>query len=150
MATWDEYERTMRAALASLAEKSAASHVAFGDLFLEDVRAYRERLLEGTGVEPLFPLWGLDTRQLAHAMEAGGIDAVIVAAPDTSPVASLVGTRWSPSVLEKLSRVDPCGERGEFHTCVVGGPGLRALEVDVGPVIERDGTAYADVQLRGP
>jgi uncharacterized protein (TIGR00290 family) len=142
----DEYERATVAALAELAKDLAVDHVAFGDLFLEDVRAYRERLLEGTGVGPLFPLWGLSTRELADRMVDEGTDAVIVAAPETSAVAGLVGTRWDPSRLAPLPDVDPCGERGEFHTCVVGGPGLPAIAVEVGPTILRDGTFFADVR----
>lgn len=143
------YEAAMRPPLGELARDRTATHVAFGDLFLEDVRKYRERLLEGTGIEPLFPLWGLDTGELAAGMVAAGLDAVIVSAPETSPVANLVGTRWSPRALDGLGDVDPCGERGEFHTCVVGGPGLPPLDVEVGPVIHRDGTFYADVRLGG-
>lgn len=99
-------------------------------------------------MEPLFPLWGVDTKELAETMEAAGLDAVVVSAPESSPAVSLVGTRWSPGPLRDLADVDPCGENGEFHTCVVGGPGLPLLAVEIGPVIKRDGAVYADIVLR--
>ena len=143
----DQYENAMRAALCDLARSGFATHVAFGDLFLEDVRTYRERLLKGTGMAPLFPLWGLHTGELANAMVSDGLRAVIVAAPEDSAVASLVGTAWDPSRLRGLPGVDPCGERGEFHTCVVATPGLGTLDVAVGPLIRRNGAVYADVRL---
>jgi uncharacterized protein (TIGR00290 family) len=145
----DQYERAFHAALEDLRTNLRATHIAFGDLFLEDVRTYRETILEGTGLAPLFPLWGLDTTELAHEMVAHGLDALIVSAPEESPAAGLVGTRWHPSSLVGLTGVDPCGERGEFHTCVVGAPGLPTLPVAVGAVISRDGALYADVRLEG-
>ena len=144
-----QYEAAMTTALRHLAHDERATHIAFGDLFLEDVRAYRERRLEGSGFAPLFPLWGLDTRALAADMEGAGVQAVMVCAPESSAAAGLVGEPWSPRALDALGNVDPCGERGEFHTCVVGAPGLARLDVVVGPVIRRDGAVYADVTLAG-
>lgn len=143
----EDYEKAMRGAVESLMGILGATHVAFGDLFLEDIREYREDRLEGTGIVPLFPLWGRDTRELADEMEEGGIEAFIVAAPESSPVARLVGTRWSAEVVSRHPDVDPCGERGEFHTCVVGGPGLPPMDVDVGERVQRDGAVYVDVEL---
>ncbi|MFW6198955.1 MAG: ATP-binding protein [Gemmatimonadota bacterium] len=143
----EDYERVMGGVVRSLVDERGATHLAFGDLFLEDIREYREGLLEGTGVEPLFPLWGRDTRELAGEMEAGGIDAVIVAAPESSSVAGLVGTRWSREALKSFPDVDPCGERGEFHTCVIGAPGLPPIDVEVGEKVQRDGSVYVDLEL---
>jgi diphthamide synthase (EF-2-diphthine--ammonia ligase) len=145
----DEYEDAFQAALEDLRTDLHATHIAFGDLFLEDVRSYRETILEGTGLGPLFPLWGLDTTELAHEMVAHGLDALIVSAPEESPAANLVGTSWHPSSFARLTGVDPCGERGEFHTCVVAAPGLSSLPVVLGPVIRRGGALYADVRLEG-
>lgn len=145
----ERYEAAMRAALRTLARGPTVTHLAFGDLFLEDVRAYRERLLEGTGIEPLFPLWGLDTRALADTMEKAGVRALIVAAPEDSQAAAVVGTPWTPGALDALEDVDPCGERGEFHTCLVEGAGLPPLDVEIDTPIHRDGVVYADVRLRG-
>lgn len=143
----EQYENAFQAALGDLRTNLHATHIAFGDLFLEDVRSYRETILEGTGLVPLFPLWGLNTTELAYEMVAYGLDALIVSAPEGSPAAGLVGRRWHPSSLVGLEGIDPCGERGEFHTCVIAAPGLSSLPVAVGPVIRRDGALYADVLL---
>lgn len=145
--TNEDYEKAMRGAIERLTGDLGATHVAFGDLFLEDIREYREDRLEGTGMEPLFPLWARDTRELADEMEEGGIEAFIVAAPESSSAADLVGTRWSPGAVTEVGDVDPCGERGEFHTCVVGGPGLPPFDVEIGETVRRDGSVYVDLEL---
>lgn len=144
----EAYEAAMGDAMAGMLDAWGVTHVAFGDLFLEDVRAYREERLAGTPVAPLFPLWGLDTGALAREMLGAGVRAVVVSAPESSPAAGLVGKVWSAEALESLpADVDPCGERGEFHTCVVGGPALDPIEHRVGEVVRRDGAVYADVAL---
>ncbi len=141
----EQYEDAMIRALAPLRE-TGVTHMAFGDLFLEDIRSYRERLLEATDIEPLFPLWRRNTTELAYAMRDGGLEAIIVSAPTTSPVADLVGSHWDPAVLSGFPEADPCGERGEFHTCVTAAPGLGRLDIRVCGVVERDEARYADVE----
>lgn len=144
----EAYEAAMGEATEAVADEWGATHVAFGDLFLDDVRAYREATMRGTPLDPVFPLWGRDTRELASEMRVGGVEAVIVSAPETSEAVELVGRPWDPEVLaERAPSVDPCGERGEFHTCVVAGPGLDGLAHRVGEVVERDGARYADLLL---
>lgn len=144
----EQYEAAMASATASVVREWGATHVAFGDLFLEDVRAYREDRMASTDLEPIFPLWGRDTGALAREMLDGGVEAVVVSAPESSAVVDLVGHPWSPAALDALpATVDPCGENGEFHTCVVAGPGLERIEHRVGEIVSRDGARYADVLL---
>jgi len=144
------YEREMRLALeAALAD--GATHVAFGDLFLEDVRAYREKQLEGTGLEPLFPLWGEPTARLAREMIGAGLEAVITCVDPKKLPRKFAGRRFDKAFLADLpDGVDPCGENGEFHTCVLAGPMFRErLRAAVGEVVERDGFCFADVLFKG-
>jgi uncharacterized protein (TIGR00290 family) len=125
--------------------------IAFGDLFLSDVRAYRERLLEGTGFEPLFPLWGLDTSELARKFVRDGFVARLVCVDTTQLDRSFAQRAFDDSLLADLpASVDPCGERGEFHTFVSFGPGYDApVEYSVGEVVLRDERfAYADLLPR--
>ncbi len=140
------YEAAMRRAFGLLADEWGATHVAFGDLFLEDVRRYREHLMEDCGLEPLFPLWGRDTAGLARQMLDAGVEAVIVSAPPESPAAPSVGRQWDEAVLD-LDGADPCGERGEFHTCVLRAPGLGRIEASVGRVVHRPEGVFADLEL---
>jgi uncharacterized protein (TIGR00290 family) len=142
------YARAMSRALADLALRGV-SHVVFGDLFLEDVRAYRERQLAGTGFTPLFPLWGQATRALAEEMVDAGLRATIVCLDPRKLPASWAGRSFDRRLLNDLpSDVDPCGERGEFHTCVTAGPMFDgALPVRPGAVVERDGFVFADLEM---
>lgn len=121
--------------------------IAFGDLFLEDIRQYREAQLKGTGIEPLFPLWRIPTVKLAEEMFAAGLEAYISSVDLQKLPAGFVGRRWSRELLNDLpSGVDPCGEDGEFHTIVVNGPMFaKGIAVTVGEVVERNGFAYADI-----
>lgn len=123
--------------------------MAFGDLHLADVRAYRERMLADTGIEPLFPLWGTeaDTPRLAHDMLAGGLEAVITCVDPAQLDASFLGRSFDQALLDDLPPgVDPCAERGEFHTCCLNAPGFRhPIEVRVGARVERDGFWFADM-----
>jgi uncharacterized protein (TIGR00290 family) len=121
--------------------------IAFGDLFLEDVRQYRERQLAGTGIEPLFPLWKVPTVDLAEEMLHAGLEAYISSVDLKKLPAGFAGRLWSRDLLKEFpSEVDPCGENGEFHTVVVGGPMFeKRIKVDVGDVVQRDGFAYADI-----
>lgn len=146
----EAYEEAMTEATRGVVEAWGATHVAFGDLFLEDVRAYREEAMEATPLEPLFPLWGRDTAELAREMVEGGLEAVIVSAPEASAAAGLVGQRWAPEVIATVApSADPLGERGEFHTCVVASPDLDPIPHVVGEMVIRDGACYADLLLRG-
>ena len=141
-----EYEGAMAAALAR-AKAQGVSAIAFGDLFLEDIRRYREQTLAGAGLEPLFPLWGMPTRELAKAMIAGGLRAHLTCVDPRKLPASFAGRAFDAALLDELpAGVDPCGENGEFHTFVSAGPMLCApLEVRRGEVVERDGFVFADL-----
>ncbi len=122
--------------------------IAFGDLYLEDVRAYRERLLKGTHFEPVFPLWGLDTSRLADDFIARGFRAVLVCVDTTRLAASFAGRAFDDALLGDLPPgVDPCGEGGEFHTFVHDGPVfVRPIPIVVGETVLRDGRfAFADL-----
>jgi uncharacterized protein (TIGR00290 family) len=143
----DEYERQTLDALAALRDEHGVSHVAFGDLFLEDVRAFRERLLAGSGLTPLFPLWGKPTRALADEMLASGIEARVVCLDPSRVDRRLAGRRLDATLLAGLpEHVDPCGERGEFHTFVTAGPMLSTpIPVVSGEIVDREGFVYADL-----
>jgi uncharacterized protein (TIGR00290 family) len=139
------YEQRMAEACRRAADKGVQA-VAFGDLFLRDVRDYRERQLEPTGIEPLFPLWKIPTRELAHAMIAGGLRAKIVCVDSRQLDPSFAGREFDNDLLRDLpSAVDPCGERGEFHSCVYDGPMFsNPVQLEAGEIVNRDGFIYAD------
>ena len=142
----ERYEAEFLAALAVARRRWSVTHVAFGDLFLQDVRAYRERLLAGTGVTPLFPLWGLPTDTLLHTMLDGGLRARIVCLDPARLDRSFAGRDLASAAAELPAGVDPCGERGEFHTFVTDGPMLSdSVSVELGEVVEREGFVYADL-----
>lgn len=128
----------------AIAEKMDA--VAFGDLFLPDVRAYRENQLKDTGLEPLFPLWEIPTDALAREMIAGGLRARLACVDTKQLPASFAGREFDASLLNDLPvTADPCGERGEFHTCVYAGPMFTSpLALEAGEVVDRDGFVFAD------
>jgi uncharacterized protein (TIGR00290 family) len=139
------------AAMTRLIERACAAGVmamAFGDLFLEDVRAYRERQLAGTGIEPLFPLWGRPTDALAREMVAGGLRARLVCVDPRQLDAGFAGRVFDAALLADLPPgVDPCGERGEFHTFCTAGPMFRTpVACEPGEVVERDGFVFADLR----
>jgi uncharacterized protein (TIGR00290 family) len=140
------YEARMEAAL-SHAKTQGVTHVIFGDLFLEDVRAYREAKMAGTGVAPVFPLWQRPTDALARAMIDGGLKTHLVTIDLKALPKSFAGRKFDAAFLDDLpAGVDPCGERGEFHTCVLDGPMFsRAIAASVGEVVEREGFAFADL-----
>lgn len=145
----EEYERRLGAAVAR-AVAAGFTHVAFGDLFLEDVRRYREDRLAGTGLTPLFPLWKTSSSaDLARTMVAGGLQARLSTVDPRVLDAAFAGRAFDASLLAALpAAVDPCGERGEFHSCVTAGPMFtRAIDVVVGQIVVRDGFAFADLRL---
>ena len=121
--------------------------MAFGDLYLEDVRAYRERNLVGTGIAPLFPLWGMDTGVLSREMIAGGLSAYITCVDPRCLPRDCAGRAYDESFVHGLpEEVDPCGENGEFHSFVHDGPMFRqTLAVEVGEIVDRDGFVFADL-----
>lgn len=141
-----EYERLLTEAL-DAARAEGVDTIVFGDLFLADIRVYREQQLAGTGIEPLFPLWQRPTRALAEQMLDVGIDAVLTCVDPAKLPPSYAGRRFDKALLDELpGDVDPCGENGEFHTFVIAGPDFAApLDVEVGEVVERDGFVFADV-----
>ena len=139
--TNDEYEAAFGAALQQIKrEQPDIANIAFGDLFLADVRAYRERLLVGTGFDPLFPIWGLDTASLARRFIADGFVARLVCVDTTQLDAAFAGRVFDERLLADLpATVDPCGERGEFHTFVSEGPPFSApIPYRVGETVLRD------------
>jgi uncharacterized protein (TIGR00290 family) len=142
------YEQRMREWVEQ-ARADEVEAVVFGDLFLEDIRAYRERQLQGTGITPMFPLWGKggDTSALAHEMLDAGVVATLSCVDLAKLPREFVGRRWDATLLRELpAGIDPCGERGEFHTFVSAGPGFaKAIDIRVGEIVEREGFAFADL-----
>lgn len=145
-----EYEAALGLALAEARETWGVTHIAFGDLFLEEVRAYRERQLAGTGLTPLFPLWGLPTGALARAMIAGGLQAHLTCVDPARLPEGFAGRAFEAALLRDLPPdVDPCGEAGEFHTFAHGGPMFsHPIPIAAGEVVTRDGFVFADLLLR--
>jgi uncharacterized protein (TIGR00290 family) len=146
---------TYEAVMASAVERLRADGVegiAFGDLFLEDVRRYRERQMAGTGLAPLFPLWGRPTAALAREMVDGGLQARLTCVDPRVLPASFAGKTYDENLLRELpDDVDPCGERGEFHTCVVAGPMFaRRIGVTPGEIVRRDVFVFSDLLPTGP
>jgi uncharacterized protein (TIGR00290 family) len=140
------YEARMAAALAA-AKDAGVTQVIFGDLFLEDVRAYREQKLSGTGITPRFPLWKRPTPALAREMIAAGVETYLTCVDLKQLAKRFAGRRLDHTLLAELpAGADPCGENGEFHTFVAAGPMLKGrIAVAVGETVERDGFAYADL-----
>jgi uncharacterized protein (TIGR00290 family) len=143
------YEERMREAVAS-AVREGFTHAAFGDLFLEDVRRYREERLAGSGLVPLFPVWGIPTPALAGQMLDGGLRARLACVDTRVLDASFVGREWDRALLRELpAGVDPCGEKGEFHTCVYAGPMFKQpLVLERGEIVTRDPFTWADLKVR--
>lgn len=141
------YERAMATVLGTLA-RDGVSHLVFGDLFLEDIRVYREAQLASTGFTPVFPLWHRDTRELAREMVGSGLRARVVCLDPRKVPRHFAGRPFDSDLLEDLpDTVDPCGENGEFHTFVHAGPMLpRPIPVRVGETVERDGFVFTDLR----
>jgi uncharacterized protein (TIGR00290 family) len=141
------YEAQMDSAIKA-AVADSIEHIIFGDLFLADVRSYREERLAGTGVSPLFPLWNRPTDALAKALIERDVRAVVTCVDPAQIPASFVGRFFDASLLADLpADVDPCGERGEFHTFVFDAPGFSsAIDIEIGGVVERDGFVFCDVK----
>lgn len=144
----ETYERAMSTAV-ERAVTEGFTHVAFGDLFLEDVRRYREERLAGTGLTPIFPIFGADTTKLARDMIAAGLGARLTCVDPKVLDRSFAGREFDARLLADLPpSVDPCGERGEFHSFAYRGPMFtRPIPVENGVVVERDGFVFADLTL---
>lgn len=145
-----DYEERMAQVLAR-ARREGITHVAFGDLYLDDVREYRVRQMAGSGVEPLFPLWGCEKRaaRLAAEMVAAGLRAVVTCLDPAKVPEAFLGRTYDADFLRELpAGIDPCGERGEFHTYCFAGPMFaREIPVSLGEVVRRDGLCYIDLTL---
>ena len=143
------YERAMIEAM-ERARAQGITHVVFGDLFLEDIRKYREENLAKCGMTPVFPLWLRNTRELANEMIDSGLRAYLTCVDPKRLAASFAGRAFDMRLLADLpAHVDPCGENGEFHTCVVAGPMFASpIGVNVGEIVERDGFVFADLMPR--
>jgi uncharacterized protein (TIGR00290 family) len=144
----DTYEDAMRGAIAR-AKADGITHMAFGDLFLEDVRQYRERMLADTGIQPIFPLWKQPTRQLADRMIAAGLRAYLTCVDPKQLSPAFAGRIFDERLLKDLpDSVDPCGERGEFHSFAYAGPMFsEPISIVPGKIVTRDGFVFADLQL---
>jgi uncharacterized protein (TIGR00290 family) len=145
----DVYEERMKAAVAE-AKSKGVTHIAFGDLFLQDIREYRVRLLEGTGVEPLFPIWTTaeNTPDLARQMLNAGLRAILTCVDPKQLDKRFVGREFDADLLAEMpAGVDPCGERGEFHTFCYRCPGFGSeIAVSIGDIVEREGFWFADLR----
>jgi diphthamide synthase (EF-2-diphthine--ammonia ligase) len=142
----ESYESAMRD-LIHRATEHGGTHFAFGDLFLKDVREYREKQLAATGISPVFPLWGLDTRRLAQQMIADGLRAVLTCVDPRQIPAAFIAREFGSALLNELPpTADPCGENGEYHTFCYAGPMFnRPILVRTGQVVERDSFIYVDI-----
>jgi uncharacterized protein (TIGR00290 family) len=148
-ATDEIYEHEMKTILWGLKKDLEISSVVFGDLFLQDIREYREKLLSSLGMEGLYPLWGKDTRDLAEYFIAAGFRAILCTVDPRKLDPSFCGREFDRSFLSEIPEgVDPCGENGEFHTFVYDGPIFRQpIKVARGEIVEREGFYFADLLL---
>jgi uncharacterized protein (TIGR00290 family) len=142
----EQYEELMTKACAKAVAEGIEA-IAFGDLFLEDVRAYRVKQMAGTGLEPLFPVWGEPTDGLAREMVSSGLKAILTCVDTRKLNADFAGRRFDANLLAGLpTGIDPCGENGEFHSFVYGGPMFNSeIDVIAGETVVRDQFAFADL-----
>lgn len=142
-----EYEQAMTAALNRAKQEEGVTHVAFGDLYLQDVRVYRERMMQEINLTPVFPIWQQPTDRLSREMVQSGLRAKITCIDPKKLSADFVGRTYDESFLDDLpDDIDPCGENGEFHSYAYSGPMFNeSISIAVGEVIERDGFVFADL-----
>ena len=143
------YENILTGALTELKNRLSITHVAFGDLYLEDVRAYREEQMDRLGLTPLFPIWGQPTNELAQEMVAAGVKAWLTCVDPKQLPREFAGRAYDDRLLDELpGAVDRCGENGEFHTFAWDGPMFaNPVHVSPGDIVERDGFVFADLTL---
>ncbi|MCK4870542.1 MAG: diphthine--ammonia ligase [Gammaproteobacteria bacterium] len=143
----NEAYRTRMAQTIATLEADNISHIAFGDIFLQDVRAYREEQLRQTNITPLFPLWGQDSKQLSTEIIAAGFKAVLTCVDTTKIPAEFIGHEYDHNLIRKLpENIDPCGENGEFHTFIYDGPIFKApISIARGDVVQRSDCLFADL-----
>jgi len=143
-----DYERIMKEKCKD-AVQAGIECITFGDLFLTDIRAYREKPLENSGLKPIFPVWGMPTQELARSMIEAGVRAKITSVDPKLLAAEFVGREFDEHLLSEFPPdIDPCGENGEFHTFVYAGPMFQnELSVEVGEIVTRDGFVFADLKL---
>jgi uncharacterized protein (TIGR00290 family) len=146
----DDYESAMQQTCKKAVE-SGIEYIAFGDLFLTDIREYREKQLRDTGLQPVFPVWGIPTRELAQEMISSGLRARLACVDTKQISANLAGREFDSQLISELpSTADPCGENGEFHSFVYAGPMFeRPVPIEVGEVVTREQFAYADLLSAG-
>ncbi len=144
-----EYEAAIKFAFDELRVKHDVTHIAYGDLYLEDVRQYRIELMKGTGLTPLFPLWGLDTKVLANSMIESGLSACLTCVDPKQLAEDYAGHLFNNEFLSSLSNpIDPCGENGEFHTYVFSGPMFeKDVPIKIGGTVKRDGFCFTDLTM---
>ena len=145
----DDYESRITAAIQTLKDQYSITHIAFGDLFLEDIKQYRINLLQGSGISPLFPIWQQDTAKLADKMIASGLSAYLTCVDPKQLSAEFAGRRFDSALLSELpAAVDRCGEKGEFHTFVNDGPMFtQSIPVQTGEIVHRDDFVFSDITL---
>lgn len=145
----EDYENIMRTTLSMLKEDHDVTHIAFGDLFLEDVRQYRIDKMKQTDIEPIFPIWGMSTKELSKEMISKGLSAYLTCVDPKQLSEKFIGAHYDEQFLSLLDEdVDPCGENGEFHTFVNAGPMFNTdIDISVGEIVNRDGFYFADLKL---
>jgi uncharacterized protein (TIGR00290 family) len=145
----EEYEIAIKSAFEELKIKHNVTHIAYGDLFLEDVRQYRIDLMKDTGLSPLFPIWELPTKILAHEMIESGLSAYLTCVDPKQLSPTLVGSRFDTKFLSEIDDdIDPCGENGEFHTFVNAGPMFNSeIKITLGETVNRDCFVFSDLTL---
>lgn len=151
---WPCSNEDYECAMAETCKEAVASGIeciAFGDLFLTDVRDYREKQLRNTGLQPIFPVWGIPTRELAHQMIASGVRAKLACIDTKQIAADFAGREFDEQLLRDLpASADPCGEKGEFHSFVYAGPMFKQpIAIEAGEIVTRDQFVYADLLPRG-
>jgi uncharacterized protein (TIGR00290 family) len=142
----EEYENAMKAFI-SKTEEMGIEYFAFGDLFLENVRSYREKLLHGTGIKPLFPIWGTSTDSLSRQMISSGLKAVITCVGQKHLTSEFVGREYNESFINEIPKhIDPCGENGEFHSFAYDGPTFRyPIEIALGEIVFKEDACFIDL-----
>ena len=144
-----QYEKAIKSIFANLKDEHYVTHIAYGDLFLEDVRQYRIDLMHGSGLTPIFPIWGLPTKTLAEEMIANGLSAYLTCVDPKQLSEQYVGSKFDTQFLSVIGdNIDPCGENGEFHTFTYAGPMFKSdIAVEIGETVNKDGFFFKDLIL---